>query len=278
MTENGAMPPPARIALRNLLTCLCVASLALTSPAQLPKQEISQETQDLLQRQMSWDDNQPGKNNSSGLYIQFSEIDETTSSGKRVARYRAYVFGAPENKKYTLTVWKIGSDPHILSNNVYVNAKGLLMARKPSPEQENSDFLGDNEFQLAVQAAQAEPVRYALTSSDKELLVYGTLVPFPLEGNDRGCRLEVRLAVPDGGAVLIYADGLPANTGIPFQMLSVGEPMTGKFSVNAQGHAVTPEFPALAGMERNSLRVTLTTPECSVAIELPWGKGSYHPL
>jgi hypothetical protein len=67
-------------------------------------------------------------------------------------------------------VWKIGSDPRILSNQIYVNAKGLLMAHKPRPEQENSDFLGDDEFHLAVQAARAEPVRYALASSDKHFL------------------------------------------------------------------------------------------------------------
>ena len=272
------MLPPLRIVLMKALPCLYLASLALISPAQFPKQEISQDTRGLLQRQMSWDDNQPGINNPNGLYFQFSAIDETISSGKRVTHYRAYVFGAPENRKYTLSVWKIGSEPHILSNNVYVNAKGLLMAHKPRPEQENSDFLGDDEFHLDVQAAQAEPVRYALTSSDKELLVYGAMVPFPRKNNDRGCQFEVRLAVPDATAVLVYAEGLPANTEIPFQVLSIGEPMTGKLNVNAQGHAVTPAFPASAGMESHSLRVTLTTPECSVAVELPWGKESYHQL
>jgi hypothetical protein len=264
--------------LKKALPCLCLAALALTSPAQLPKQEIPQETQGLLQRQMSWDDNQPGKNNPNRLYFQFSEIEETISSGKRVAHYRVYVFGAPENKKYTLTVWKIGAEPRNLSNEVYVNAKGLLLMHKPRPGQEDSDFLGDEEFHLNVQAARAEPVRYALTSSDKEILIYGTLVPFPRENTDRGCRLEVRLAVPDATAVLIYAEGLPANAEIPFQMLSAGQPETGKFSVNVEGRAVSPAFPALSGMESNSLRVTLTTTGCSATVELPWGKGSYHQL
>jgi len=104
------------------------------------------------------------------------------------------------------------------------------------------------------------------------------VVMFPLEDTDRGCRLEVRLALPDASAVLIYADGLPANAEIPFQLLTGGEPQTGKFSVNAQGHAVTTGFPSLGGKENGSLRVNLTTTECSIAVELPWGKGSYHPM
>ena len=260
------------------LPCLCVAFLSPASPAQLSKQSIPHETQDLIQRQMSWDENNPGRYNPNKLYFQFSKTDETTSSGKRVAHYRAYVFGAPEKKRYSLTVWRIGSDPRILSNNVYVNAKGLLMVHQPRPEQEESDFLGDEEFQLTVQAARAEPVRYAFTSSDRELLVYGTVVPFPLTDNDRGCRLEVRLAVPDATAVLLYADGLAANTEIPFQLLTADETGTGKFSVNAQGHAVASNFPSSGGKENGSVRVNLTTTGCSLAVEFPWGRGSYHPL
>jgi hypothetical protein len=272
------MFPPPRIALLKALPCLCLAVLAPVSVAQSSKLPVSYETRDLVQRQISWDENSSGKFNPTRLYFQFSKTDETTSSGKRVAHYRAYVFGAPQDKRYTLTVWRIGSDPRILSSNVYVNAKGLLMVRKPRPEQENSDFLGDDELQLAVQAARAEPVRYALTSYDKELLVYGTVVPFPREDSDKGCRLEARLAVPDATAVLIYADGLPANAEIPFQLLTGGEPGTGTFSVNAQGHAVTLGNPSTGGKDRGTLRVTLATMECSVAIELPWGQGSYHPL
>jgi hypothetical protein len=262
------------------LPCLCLAFLMPASHAQSPKQTIPQETQELLQRQINWDENKPSEKNPNGLFLQFSKIGETTSfgSGKRIAHYRAYVLGAPGNKKYALSVWKIGSDPHPISNDVYVNAKGLLMSHKPKPEQENSNFVGDDEFHLDVQAMQAEPVRYALTSSDKELVIYGTVVPFPLIDTDRSCQLEVRLAHSDATAVLIYADGLPANTEIPFQMLSAGEPETGKFNVDAQGHAVTTDYPSADGKDSGTLRVSLTTPGCSVAVEIPWGKGSYRPF
>ncbi|MGA3162406.1 MAG: hypothetical protein ABSC77_14455 [Terracidiphilus sp.] len=235
----------------------------------------SHEVRDMLQRQISWDENQPSKDNPRGLNFQFFQIDETTSSGKQLMHYRVYVYGVPENKKYTLTMWKIGLDPRVFFNEVYVNAKGLLMVKKPALEQENSDFVGDDELNLTVQAAQAEPVRYALVSSDKEILIYGTLVPFPREDTDRGCRLEVRRALPDATAVLVYAEGLPANTVVPFQLFTDDTQETRKFSVNAQGHAVTTEFHAANGKNRGSLKLTLAIPECSVAVEIPWGKGSY---
>jgi hypothetical protein len=276
--KNDAMFPPPRITLLKALPCLCLAVLAQASPAQFSMQAIPYESQDMFLRQITWDENRPSKTNPNGLHIQFSKTDETTSSGKRVMHYRAYVTGVPESKRYSLAVWRIGSEPRILSNSVYVNAKGLLMVHQPRLEQNNSDFLGDEEFQLTVQAARAEPVRYALASSDKELLVYGTVVPFPLKDIDRGCQLEMRLSLPDATAVLVYADGFPANAEIPYQLLSNGDLKMRKFNVDAQGHAVATVFPATNGMERGSLRLTVSTPECSAAVELPWGEGSYHPL
>jgi hypothetical protein len=278
MAENGAMFPPPRIALVNFLSIFSLAFLVPVSFAQASKQTIQDQAQALIQQQISWDENRSNGKNPAGLKLQFFKTDETIASGKRVAHFRAYVSGAPENKKYALTIWKIGSDPHTLSGNVFVNAKGLLMLHKPRPEQEDSDFVGDDEFHLATEAARGEPVRYALASTDKALFISGTVVPFPIEDTNNGCRLEVRLALPDATAVLIYADGLPANAETPFQLVSAGKQETRKFSVDAQGHAVTADLHFASGGDKGSLRVTLSTTVCSAAVEIPWGKGSYHPL
>jgi hypothetical protein len=279
MAENDAMFSLPRFAHANALSCLCLAIFVPVSFAQESKQFIMDEVQDLLHRQMGWDDNLPGKMNPAGLSFQFFKTDETTSTGKRLASYRAYVPGAPENKKYTLSMWRIGSDPHILSNEIYVNAKGLLMVHKPRPEEEESDFAGGNELQLFVSAARGDAVRYSLASADRQLLIFGTLVPFPLrDADDRGCLLEVRLVQPDARVVLISADGLPPSTEVPFQMVTSDVPDTEKFNTNAQGHAVTAGVVFVEGKDRGSLRVTLDTKDCSTAVEIPWGKGSYKPL
>ncbi|MFY9855255.1 MAG: hypothetical protein WAK26_15395 [Terracidiphilus sp.] len=232
--------------------------------------------QDLLQKQMGWDENPTNGKNPDGLHFQFFKIDETGPSGKVLVTYRIYIPGAPESKKYELTVWRIGSEPHSIPGDVYVNDKGLLMVHKPKPGQEDSDFVGDDELHVAVQAAQGEPIRYALASSDKQLVIAGTVVPFPLQAAGQGCRLEVRLAMPDADAVLISADGLPPNADVPLQLVSAGVTDAGSFHADAQGHAVTTDLPFVDNQERGSLRVTLVTQECSTAVEIPWGKKSYY--
>lgn len=275
MAENGAMLPLPRFTLVKSLSVFCLVLFLPFFSARAAKRTSSREVQDLLQRQMNWDENPPTGKNPGGLHFQFFKIDETGSPGKSLVTYRVYVPGVPESKKYALTVWRIGSEPRPVPGDVYVNGKGLLMKHKPSPGQEDSDFVGDDELHLAVQAAHGEPIRYALASSDKQLLIDGTVVPFPLADQGQGCRLEVRLAMPDADAVLISADGLPANTDVPFQLVSAGVTDTGSFHADAQGHAVTMALPFVADLDRGSLRVTLVIKECSTAVEVPWGKKSY---
>jgi hypothetical protein len=225
------------------------------------------------------DDALPDEKNPSGLHFKFSKIDEATLPQGHFLRYRAYVFGAPESKKFALAVWKIGSDLQMLPGDVYVNAKGLLMVHKPRPDQENKDSVeSEDELDLAVQAARGEPVRFVLASTDEKLLVPGTLVPFPIESKTGNCRLEIRLALPDAEAVLVYADGLPPNTEVPLEAVSADEPETSKFSVNAQGHAATIDMPFVEGKESGTLKVSVSTKGCSTSVEVPWGKGTYHPL
>jgi hypothetical protein len=276
MAENGAMLSSPRITVVNSLSFFCLVLFLPFFSAQAAKRTKSEQVQDLLQRQMSWDENPRNGKNPDGLHFQFFKIDETGSPGKSLVTYRVYVPGVPESKKYALTVWRIGSEPRPIPGDIYVNGKGLLMVHKPNPGQEDSDFVGDDELHLAVQAAQGEPIRYALASSDKQLLIDGTVVPFPLEAKGQGCRLEVRLAMPDADAVLISADGLPANADVPLQLVSAGVVETGSFHADGQGHAVTTDLPFVADLDRGLLRVTLVNQDCSTAVEVPWGKKSYY--
>jgi hypothetical protein len=160
-----------------------------------------------------------------------------------------------------------------------VNAKVLLMDHKPRPDQENKDSVDeDDELDLAFQAARGEPIRVILATPDDKFMVPGTIVPFPIENNDKNCHLEIRLAMPDAEAILIYADGLPPNTEVPFQSNSAGEVSQNKFTVNANGHAAAADLPYVEGKNSGIVKETLTTKECSVSVEIPWGKGSYKPL
>jgi hypothetical protein len=286
------MLPSARFSLLKILPYLCLVFLAPASVAQTSKQtapsvlvevtpsvKAGEELKADLQRQIGWDDNLPSEVNPTGLQFQFSKIGDKTFPQGHAVNYRAYVHGAAENKKYSLGIWKVGAEMQILPTDVYVNAKGLLMDHKPRPDQENKDSVEEeDEIDLALQAARGEPIRVVLATADGKLMVPGTVVPFPIVGKDKNCRLEIRLATPDAEAILVYADGLPPNTEVPFQSNSAGEQGQASFSVNAHGHAATADMPYVEGKASGVVKETLATKECSVSVEIPWGKGSYKPL
>jgi hypothetical protein len=260
------------------LILLSLALLPVISAAQTAPPDSPPDLTSIIRRQISWDDALPGSKNPTGLHLKFTKISDTPSPTGRLVRYRAYVRGASQQQKFTLGVWKIGSDLQILPVDVYVNAKGLLMAHKPRPDEENSDSLTDgNELDLATQAAPGEPVRWVFTTHDGSLMVPGTTVPFPIQGKGATCRIELRLVEPEGQAILIYADGLPPNTVVPFQTASAGVSKPAQFTVNNRGHAATISFPYIDGKNTGALKVTIAAKDCSTSAEIPWGKGTYHP-
>jgi hypothetical protein len=275
--QNASMLRSTGAKFLNLLMGLCLSSLPIICLAQSASQNSAGNLLDLVQRQVGWDDALSDPKNPSGLHFRFSKIDEASTPQGHVVRYRAYVPGASQKQKFALGVWSIGSDLQILPVDVYVNAKGLLMVHKPRPDQENSDSVADDdELDLATQAAQGEPVRFVLATSDGKFMVPGTVVPFPIESKGSTCRIGVRLVEPEGHAILIYADGLPPNSEIPFQVVSAGDPKTSKFSANAKGHAVTIDLPYVDGKDTGILKITVAAKGCSTSVEIPWGKGTYR--
>lgn len=264
---------------RTLAILAAFICLALSPSACNSQSPSNANMRDLVQRQVGWDDALPNQKNPTGLHFTFTKIDETPSRNGRLVRYRVYVPGASEKKTYTLGTWKIGSELHVLPIDVYVNAKGLLMVHKPTPEQENSDSVADaDELDLATVAARGEPVRFVLATEDGKFMVPGTVVPFPISGSGTNCRIEARLVQPDGQAILLYADGLPPNSVIPFKAFSEGDTETPTFATNAAGHAATIDMPFVDGKDSGTLKVAIDSKGCSTSLEIPWGIAAYHVM
>jgi hypothetical protein len=266
-----------------ILFCISLGCLTLKSQTPKPAPAVSPDVVKMLNAQVGWDDALPGEHNPTGLHMQFEKIDsEAFMKGKSVGhfvRYRILVPGAPLEPSYTLTQWKIGGQPRVAYNQVYVNLKGLLMLHRPRPDQQDKDTVDSaDELDLSLQTAAGEPVRYALTSTESNLIVPGTVVPNSIEKQDGNCRLEARLAMPDAEGVLIYADGLEPSADVPFQATSAGESHPGSFHTNAKGHAAAVNLPYVKGKNSGILKVSVAAKGCSASVEIPWGKGTYKPL
>jgi hypothetical protein len=229
-----------------------------------------------LLRQVRWDTPQAGELNPRGLRLRFEKVDDQSVGATVPARYRVFADGAPENKVYSLSAWFVGQNLKLDPQDVYVNEQGLLMIHRPNPEQETHFKVPGDELYLMPPASTAEPIRYVLSSKDDELSILGTLVPRPLISQDQGCTLEVRIGEPDATAVLIVANGFPAQAKLQLVLESVGEDLHLTVGTNSSGHAELAEFPSVPGKAQGTLKVTAEGRNCLPSVDLPWGAGA-HP-
>ena len=222
-----------------------------------------------LDHQAKWDDD--GVRDPNGSHLRFVKIEnQAVQEGHGPTRYRVFAEGAPQNKVYSLQTWlvsdKTSTDPH----DLYVNAQGLVMLRRPRSEEEAGLTAGPDELEVESGPVVAEPMRFLLSSLDGELLIYGTLVAHPLQSNDEGCRLEARIAQPDEATVLIVANGFPAKSKIPLVLRSGEAAVSDLLETDSDGHATAAVSPFVPGVTQGVLKASAEGPNCLPSVVLPW--------
>ena len=233
----------------------------------------------LMQEQIGLDDDPPNERNPKGLRIQFQKIGDFPSPEGHTLRYRLLIPGAPEQQSYVLEVWRIGTEVQLTPEQVYTNAKGLVMWHAPRPDQENKDALDSKEeIEVDLKAARGEPIRYILVSPDGKLLFPGTVVPYPVESTNNKCHMEARLGFPEAEGVLVYIDGLAPGSTVPLETISGSETRSSHVIADEKGHADAVVAPMVAANNAGVAKISMTIKACSVSVEVPWGDGSYHPL
>lgn len=231
---------------------------------------------DLLARQARWDNGDYGNGNEQRLRLRFDRIDNPSAPKSAWPKYRVFAVGAPENKIYAFRVWQAGEEPKSEPGDIYVNGRGLLMTRRPLPEEEYSTRAPGGEFSISPEADSAVPLRFDISSRDDQLAIPGTLVPQPVAGQDHGCRLEVRIAQPNATAVLFVADGFPFDSKVLLVLESEGQTTNLTMPMDSAGHAIVAGFPYVAGKTQGTLRATAEGSDCLPSVSLPWG-GEAHP-
>ena len=233
----------------------------------------------VMQQQIGLDDAAANERNPNGLRIQFQKISEVQQADGHLVKYRMLVPGVPERQSYVLEVWRIGTEVQNTPQQVYINAKGLLMWHEPRPNQEDKDSLDSKEeIEVELKSARGEPIRYILASPDGKLFIPGTVVPYPAENRNGNCRMETRLGFPEGEGMLVYLDGLASGAAVPLQTDSGSETHSQHAIADAHGHTVAIVAPFVPGNNAGVVKISMTIKACSVSVDMPWGDGSYRPM
>jgi len=235
------------------------------------QQDPTKDSLNELVSQAQWDDADSIVGDTQHLKLRFDKVDDQNTPKGIFARYRIFAEGAPANKVYGWSIWLFGHEAEKQPGDLYVNARGLLLTHKPTPEEELSLHVPGGELYVTPQADSAVPVRYEIFSRDDQLRIPGTLVPQPLVSTDNGCRLEARIALPNAAAVLLVADGFPLESKIPLVLESEDQTVNLTMTTDSGGHFILGDFPFVRGKTQGTLKATAEGPDCLPAVTLPWG-------
>ena len=118
-------------------------------------------------------------------------------------------------------------------------------------------------------------MRLALISDDKKGGAATSAVPFPLEVEDKGCKLQVLLGSKDAELVLIEGDGFKANDNFTVGAETFGQKTALGAKPDAQGHFVAAITPYVQGHDSGDTVIYYQSDVCTPTLSFHWGKNSY---
>jgi hypothetical protein len=227
-----------------------------------------------LAQQLHWDNAAAGNLDRMAVHLRFEKVDEVKTAEGNQPRYRVFAEGAPENKVYGLSTLEIGKGIENSEQDVYVNAQGLVMTRRPQPEEEAVSKLPGAELYLTPKTVPGLPTRYGVASRDRDITAFGTIDPFPVVNVDRLCRLYARIGAPGAAAVLVVADGFAPKVRLSIILESQGDVVNIEVTTDHSGHAVVAGFPFIQGKTQGVMKASaqgeVQGENCLPSVQIPW--------
>lgn len=244
-----------------------------------------------------------------GLSMSLVEVGRTKAAdGTTQISYHITASGFTPGDSLGLIRWPLNTQAHKVMTGLTLTPEGLAICAPPqaSPSAPSSapasaaanapscttTMKPNDPVVITVTAAQGEPVRAALVDDDRSRGAAATVVPFPLTGQDQGCKLQILLGIQDASMVLVEGTGFPANTPLKVDTTTGGSTRTLHPVTNADGYFVTFELPEAKGQASGTTIVHFAgvnhqptledaktpakpDPTCAPTVTFPWGKGTY---
>jgi hypothetical protein len=259
-------------------------SLIVLTSAQAQQAPAANPLRDLLTMQMNWDASKSSDTAAPAVPLGFVPWDKHKQDAKTFTSYYLYAPGLQQNTPYTLVLWQIGWDaqqPPMQSaqSGIYVNARGVVMCRKPTEKENNSDapdIDSDGRVNIITAGSAGEPVRYALYDEKAGMVAMGRLIVNPIQSDDHGCHLQAILAIGGAQVVLVEGTGFPSKSSVQISTTVGGRPQSAAFVTDEKGRLETAVVLMRQGETQGASTITMQSASCAPAVKVNWGPGTYH--
>jgi len=187
-------------------------------------------------------------------------------------RFRLQATGIPAGSVVSLVAWPVTQrEPTEALRGVTFNDTGLAVcAGRPGTCGDPSK--PDDPIEIPFRPAPGEPVRLGVVSQDGAVKAFAKIVPVPLQGEDKGCRVSAALLTAGAELLFVEGTGLAPNSELSMATDSEGEKHDVQGKVDSQGRYVSALMPYKQGLMRGTVHIRLKAGACSPSVNVPWGK------
>jgi len=187
-------------------------------------------------------------------------------------RYRLQATGIPAGSVVNLVAWPVTErEPAVVLKGVTFNDTGLAVCAG-RPGTCGKPAKPDDPVEIPVHPSPGEPLRLGVVSPDGAVKAFAKIVPVPLQGEDKGCRVSAALLMPEAQLLFVEGTGLAPNSELSMATDSEGERHDIAGNVDGHGRYVSALMPYKQGLMGGVVHIRLKAGGCSPTVIVPWGK------
>jgi hypothetical protein len=249
----------------------------------------------LARAQANWGPPESAK----GMSLALKETGRAkNAAGTTEITYQITGQGFTPDMQLTLLRWPLNQNVTKVMSGIVVDASGTAVCGVAGPgPAAPTDAAGANAPQAKTEpvpsctktmkagtpisftttAAKGEPIRVALVAPDRKHGAAVTVVPFPIEGSDRGCNIDVILGSKNAELVLVEGSGFKADSKYTLGTESFGERHPMKVAPNGKGQFIAALTPWVPNHIAGDTVVYYQSSTCTPTVSFHWGKDTYKP-
>lgn len=208
------------------------------------------------------------RNMTPGLRMEIREVGRRRHRHYTEIDTQLVIEGAPREKRYNLWLWSLAM--------LVKNLEPVQLRGGSQPEVYTVDESGNWDPQLPSftidRYRRGEWFELRLLSTDGLVRGMSRFYPFPIQGEDLGCRVWLALASDDGDAFDVFGEGFEPGEEVKTISISNGEVLDGKQIVAPDGTtSPTYLFPATRRRKQQASYEVIGR-SCHVVVKYDWGR------
>jgi len=262
------------------------------TPEELAAQKAAQ-TRFALSRLATAQANWGPPDSTPGMSLELKETGRKATADGTEITWQLVGKGFTPDMQLTLVRWPLNQNASRVMSGIVVSADGTAVcgSNAPGPQAPTDTAAATAAaapscaktmtpgapITVSGTFARGEALRVALVDSDQKHGAAVSLIPFPIVGEDKGCKIEVILGAKDAELVLIKGQGFKQDSTYTLGTESFGQKKPLNVTINQNGSFIGAFLPGTPNHDTGDTVIYYQSSTCTPTVSFHWGKDAYKP-